>query len=104
MKECFVVEYYPVDKKSGYTRLITWIDREEYRSSKVDYYDRKNSMLKTLSFGVYEQYLGKYWRPDTMEMINHQTGKSTVLTFTDYKFKTGLTGNDFTKNSLKRAK
>lgn len=104
MNECFVVEYYPEDKKSGYTRLITWIDTVEYRSAKVDYYDRKDSKLKTLSFGKYQQYLGKYWRPDNMKMVNHQTGKSTSLTWNDYKFKTGLTDKDFSKNSLKRAK
>lgn len=104
MKECFVVESYPVDRKSGYTRLITWIDKEEYRSARVDYYDRKNSMLKTLTFGPYKKYLDKHWRPDNMKMVNHQTGKSTELSWTDYSFKTGLTDNDFTKNSLKRAK
>lgn len=104
MKECFVVESYPVDKKSGYTRLITWVDKEEYRSARVDYYDRKNSKLKTLTFGPYKKYLDKHWRPESMKMVNHQTGKSTDLSWTDYSFKTGLTNNDFTKNALKRAK
>ncbi|MBL7050508.1 MAG: outer membrane lipoprotein-sorting protein, partial [Nitrospira sp.] len=49
-QDCFVGESYPVDKKnSGYTRLLSWIDKKEYRTLRVEYYDRKNSHLKTLT-------------------------------------------------------
>jgi len=104
-QQCFVVEFYPIDKKnSGYTRQVTWIDRKEYRTLKVHYFDRKNSHLKTLTFTGYKKYLDEYWRPDEMNMIDHQTGKSTQLVFTNYKFRTGLKDRDFNKNSLKRAR
>ena len=104
-QECFVVELYPVDKKnSGYTRQTVWIDKKEYRSLKVEYFDRKKSHLKTLTFTGYKKYLDKYWRADEMHMVNHQNGKSTRLKFSDYKFQTGLTDKDFNKNSLKRVR
>ncbi len=101
---CFVVERFPKDEYSGYTRQIAWIDQTEYRVQKVDYYDRKESLLKTLTASGYTQYLGKFWRPSENLMVNHQTGKSTVLTWDNYKFQNGLSDNDFTKNSLKRAR
>jgi hypothetical protein len=104
-QECFVVEYYPVDKKnSGYTRQLTWLDKSEYRVWKVEYYDRKKSLLKTLTNKGYRQYLDKYWRADEMYMVNHQTGKSTKLIMTNYKFRTGLKDRDFNQNSLKRVR
>ncbi len=104
-QQCFVVEFYPVDKKnSGYTRRVTWIDKNEYRTLKVNYFDRKNSHLKTLTFTGYKNYLDRYWRADEMYMVNHQTGKSTQLVFANYKFRTGLKDRDFSKNSLKRAR
>jgi outer membrane lipoprotein-sorting protein len=104
-QESFVLERYPVDiKNSGYTQLVTWIDKKEYRPLKVEYFDRKNSHLKTLTFGGYEKYLDRYWRAETMKMINHQNGKSTDLVWSNYTFRTGLTDKDFTKNSLKRAR
>lgn len=103
-RDCFVVESYPQYKKSGYTRLINWIDKERYQPIKTDFYDRKNSLLKTLIYSGYKQYLNKYWRAGRMEITNHVTGKSTSLTFEKYKFKTGLTKSDFTRNSLKRAR
>jgi len=104
-QDCFVIERYPADKKnSGYTRQVTWIDKTEYRTLKVDFYDRKNSLLKTLTFKGYQRYLDRYWRPDEMHMVNHQNGKSTKLVLSNYKLRVGLKDRDFSKSSLKRAR
>jgi len=101
---CFVLEQYPVDKTSGYTRQVVWMDEKEYRPIKIDYYDRKKSLLKTLVSKNYAIYAEKYWRPLEMEMKNHQNGKSTKLIFKDYRFRAGLSEKDFTQASLKRAR
>ena len=100
----YIVERYPVDPKSGYTRQTLWYNKEEYRIHKIDYYDRKNDLLKTLTYHNYNQYLGKFWRAGEMFMVNHQTGKSTRALWKNYKFKAGLTERDFDINSLKRVK
>ena len=102
--DCFVMERYPVSKHSGYTRQVVWIDKGEYRPLKIDFYDRKKTLLKTLTFKDYKLYAGKHWRADEMFMINHQTGKSTLLQWKDYRFKTGLKDSDFSKNALKRVR
>jgi len=103
--QCFVVERYPVDRKnSGYKRQVSWIDKDKYRTWQVEYYDRKDALLKTLSMSDYKKYNEKFWRPAAMHMLNHQTGKSTELQFSDYRFNVGLTDDDFSKNSLKRVK
>ena len=102
--DCFVVEATPKYEDSGYTREILWIDKVRYISLKIDYYDRKNALLKTLSFKNHQQYLDKYWRPGEMLMVNQQNGKSTALTWANYQFKTGLTGRDFDQNTLQRAR
>jgi len=104
-QECFVVEFYPIDKKnSGYTKQVAWIDKKEYRTLKVQYYDRKESHFKTLTMTGYQQYLDQYWRPNEMYMVNHQNGKSTRLVFSNYEFRTGLEDNDFNQNSLRRVR
>jgi outer membrane lipoprotein-sorting protein len=103
-KDTFVIERYPQYRNSGYTRQVAWIDKQTWRPLKIEFYDRKNSLLKTLTYHGYKQYLGKYWRPDRMEMVNHQTGKSTTLLWTEYKFRNGFSKRDFDKNSLKRAR
>ena len=101
--QCFVMERYPVSKHSGYSRQIVWTDKIEYRPFRIDYYDRKSSLLKTLTWKHYKRYLNKHWRADEMFMLNHQSGKSTLLKWGEYKFRTGLKDSDFTQESLKRA-
>jgi hypothetical protein len=102
--DVFVYERYPVDEKSGYTRQVVWLDKEHYKQRKIEFYDRKDALLKTLLFTDYYQYLDRYWRAHDMYMENHQTGKSTRLLQTNFNFQAGLTDRDFDKNSLKRAR
>lgn len=103
-KATFLIERDPVDKYSGYSYQHLWIDKEEYIPVKIDFYDRKKSLLKTLVFQDYKQYKNKYWRADRMLMVNHQTGKSTLLTWSNYNFSPELSNADFSKNALKRAR
>ena len=102
--DCFVVERYPVYEHSGYTRQLAWVNKDRYVAEKIEFYDRKNDLLKTLANDGYKQYLEQYWRPNEMFMENHQTGKSTLLKWENYKFKNGLSDKDFSRNSLKRAR
>ncbi len=101
---CFVVERRPVDRRSGYGRELVWIDQDTYRFERIDYYDRRNDLMKRLVFSGYRLYLGRFWRAGQLEMRNLQNGKSTRLIFEDYKFRTGLSPNDFTRARLKRLK
>ena len=101
---CTVSERVPVDKKSGYRRQLVWQDKDELRLWKVEYYDRKDSHLKTLTLGDYRQYQDRYWQAGEMTMVNHLTGKSTVLTWTDYQFRTKLNERDFTRTGLQRVR
>lgn len=100
--KCHVIERTPAYKYSGYSKQVAWVDTQAYRVVKVEFYDRKQALLKTLTANGFRQYLGKHWRPDTMLMQNHQTGKSTTLQWSNYRFKSGLTERDFNKKSLAR--
>ncbi len=100
----FMVERDPVDPKSGYTRQVVWTDTEHYRIWKIEFYDRGDALLKTLTLADYNQYLEQYWRADTWEMTNHQTGKSTILKWSDFEFRVGFDDGDFDKNALAKAR
>ncbi len=101
---CFVVERYPQYKNSGYTKQIVWIDQQEYRPMRIDYFDRKDALLKTLRMTQYRQYLGQYWRAHHWRMENLQTGKTTDLVFSDFGFRLGLNENAFSSSRLKRVR
>ena len=102
--ECYVLQRIPTDRKSGYTKQIIWMDKAEYYPIKIDFYDRKKTLLKTLISSNYKLYKDKFWRAHLMEMKNHQTGKSTDLIWDNIQFDKSYKDSDFSKNSLKRIK
>lgn len=74
------IERYPVDKESGYARQVVWMDKEFMNPVKIEYYDRKNELLKVAVFEAYKK-IGKHWRFGTIRMDNVQTKKKSVLTW-----------------------
>ena len=99
---CTVTEQFPLDEKSGYSRKVIWQDTVELRTWKMELYDRRGSHLKTLTFVNYQQYLDRFWRADEQTMVNHLTGASTVLHWTDFLFGTSLDEGEFTQTALRR--
>ncbi|MCZ6619949.1 MAG: outer membrane lipoprotein-sorting protein [Gammaproteobacteria bacterium] len=102
-RQCFVVQRQAVDKYSGYSKQIVWLDTGEFRIHKIEYFDRRGDLLKTLTVQGYRQPDGRHWKADRMFMQNHQTRKSTELVWRNYRFATGLSEErDFSTNSLLR--
>ena len=101
---CTVTEQFPLDDKSGYSRKVIWQDTDERRTWKMELYDRRDSHLKTLIFSDYEQYLDRFWRAGEQTMVNHLTGASTVLHWTDFQFGSGLEDGEFTQTALRRVR
>lgn len=99
---CFVLERRPRYSDSGYSRQVVWLDKDEYRLVKIEYYDRRSDLQKTLTISAYREYLGRFWRAHELRMINHQTQKGTLLSFGEYAFATGLTDQDFDPSALDR--
>lgn len=99
---CDVVERFPRYENSGYTRQISWVDTTDYQIRKIEFYDRRGSLLKELIFEDYRKYADKYWRAHRLVMKNVQTNKSTDLVYGEYKFNVGLTDKDFVKGRLSR--
>jgi hypothetical protein len=97
-----VVERYPKDPNSGYTKIVTWVNQSNTQTVKQEFFDRKGSPLKIQYNNKIKQYMGKFWRPNEIIMENLQTRKKTVLIFEEWKFQQGLKESFFTKRSLER--
>ncbi|PHS51660.1 MAG: outer membrane lipoprotein-sorting protein [Lutibacter sp.] len=103
-QDSYKIERYPISKNSGYKRNIVWLNKANYRVEKIEYYDRKDTLLKTLSLSNYKLYLSKHWRANTLKMVNYQNGKETLLVFSERKFGVNLKKADFSQNALRRAR
>ena len=100
----FVLQQIPTDNDSGYSKQIIWVDKEHYRLLKVEFYDRKGSLLKELVNYEFTLFLDRYWRPMRTEMFNEQNGKSTELVTHQLNFNSGLSENDFNQGTLKNVR
>ena len=96
-----VIERFPRYENSGYTKQKSWIDQEIYQVRKVEFYDRKEALLKTLILSDYRDYDG-VWRAHSLKMVNAQSGKETELVYDDFSFKNGLDAKDFEQGVLTR--
>ena len=101
---CTVTEQFPLDEQSSYSRKVIWQDHGELRIWRMELYDRRDSHLKTLTFVNYQQYLDRYWRAEEQTMVNHLTGASTVLRWTDFRFGTSIDESEFTQTALRRVR
>ena len=99
---CHLIEATPKNKKSGYSKRIIYVDTDELLYQSVKFYNRRGDLEKELHFKGYQKYLDKFWRADTLEMTNLQTGKSTVIAWENYQFQTNLSLNDFRPEKLAR--
>ncbi len=97
------VERIPTDPESGYSRQVVSFDEVTKRIEEIVYFDHDGELLKTLRLGSYRLYAERFWRPSEMEMVNHQTGKTTVLVWDDYRFGVGLSPHDFNRSRLSEA-
>jgi Outer membrane lipoprotein-sorting protein len=77
-RAAWVIERYPVDPRSGYSKQIVWYDKEYMGPVRIDYFDRKQELLKTSIFDEYKKY-DRWWRPGRIRVENVQTKKSSVL-------------------------
>ena len=102
-ESCYLLNRYPLDPESGYSRQLLYVDTQHYRIYQIDYFDRKISLQKTLQKNEYQQF-GRFWRARNWVMKNHQTNKSTVLLWHDRILASGLSEKEFTANTMARTR
>ena len=98
---CHVFERVPVDESSGYSKQVVYADVDHFRIQRVEYYDRKGELSKTLDKENYEAF-GNFWRAQRWTMTNHLNGKMTIVQWGDREFGLGLSDADFDRGSLAR--
>lgn len=92
-------ERFPTDPKSGYTRQVVWSDQEYLGPVKIEYYDRKNELLKVAEYGEFRD-VGGFWAPERVHVKNVQTRKESKLLVTNRQVGVELDPNLFLSHAL----
>ena len=102
-----VIEALPSDEKlqkdSGYSKTISWVDPVREVALKTDFYDREGVLAKRLQNSQLETVGGRHrWK--VWEMSDLKRGHRTVLTFEERKINQGLDDSLFTVRFLERGR
>ena len=100
-KDCYVLEKIPNYANRGYKKIKNWINKDKKLVLRQDFFDRKSSLLKIMTFEGHKQY-GATWRSQKIAVENLQTKKKSILDFTSRKMKAGLAADLFTERNLQR--
>lgn len=98
---CDVIDRMPVDTHSAYSRQRVWADQQARRVLRIEYFDRRGTLLKTFTAENFQLYSDRHWRPMQVAMHNQQTGNETILSYRSIRFGNGLSDENFHRNTLK---
>jgi hypothetical protein len=93
-RDTYRLERVPIDTNSGYARQIVWLDKQYQNPLRIEYYDRKNALLKIATLDGYQQF-GKLWRAGSITMENVQTKKKSILAWGNRQLGLKLPGSEF---------
>jgi outer membrane lipoprotein-sorting protein len=98
-RPCYKIEAVPRDPGYVYSRRVAWIDKENFLILKGEFYDKQGKLLKRFHATEIEVIDG-IPTPKRLEMVNVQTGHSTVLELSNIRYNTGLSDDLFTQREL----
>ncbi|MBF0160035.1 MAG: outer membrane lipoprotein-sorting protein [Magnetococcales bacterium] len=93
-----------VRSSSGYSKRITWVDRESCLALKTDYWDEAGQMMKSILASQIKlvDEIGHKWQFMHVEASNQQSSHRTMLNFDHYAANQGLTDELFTPQAMER--
>lgn len=107
-RDCYVIESTPKDAQvgtnTGYSKRISWVDKESFVALRIEIYDSSGQLLKKLSEEDVQRVDSNNNRYQPMKLIaeNVQTGHKTIIEFKNFKANVGIGDDVFTARSLDR--
>lgn len=102
--EFYILELTPKPGvKKDYSRLKMWVRKDNFVSTKIEYYDKKGDLWKVLERRRIVK-IGDYWTAKEMEMKDLKENHSTKMIQEKVEFDTGLSDKIFTPRYLRRTR
>ena len=82
-QECWVIEAVPsnseTERSSGYARRVLWVRKDIYFTVRIDFYNRRNVLIKTQTNHDLVNIRGRLWRCQKTLMNNLEKDHKTLL-------------------------
>ena len=98
-RDCYVIESIPLDPNYQYSRMVQWIDRENFITYQIELYDRRGNQVKLLEILEFRDVQGRI-SPILTRMTNVQAGTSTSLMVVNLRYDDNIPEGVFTSNYL----
>lgn len=106
--DCYVVESIPKNDATksdfGYARKITWVRKDNFLETKVEYYDLANQLFRTQHVTEHKliEPAAQRWMAMHREMTNWQTNHRTVFKFDKVESGVAVSDDQFSTRYLER--
>lgn len=97
----WVIESVPNKSGEIFSKKYVWVRKDCFVSERVEFYDKLGKLHREMKASDIRQIDG-FWTIGKMEIKNVQTGHSTEIVFTDWKYNAALDSKMFSVNSLER--
>ena len=98
-KNCYVIESNPKDTNYQYSKMIQWVDKDNFVTYKVELYDKKGTQVKLLEILELREVQGRL-PPVVTRMTTLAAGTSTSLNVDALKYDDPIPEGVFTTNYL----
>jgi len=98
-RDCYVIESIPRDAGFQYSRMIQWIDRENYVPHRVELFDRRGTLVKVLEVLELREVQGRVSAVST-RMSTLAAGTSTTINVMELRYDSPIPEGVFTTNFL----
>jgi outer membrane lipoprotein-sorting protein len=96
---CYVIESVPRDSSYQYGKMIQWIDKANGISYRIELYDKKGALAKTLESSAVKNFQGRL-TPTLTKMTTVAAGTSTTITIEILKYDDPIPEGVFTARYL----
>jgi outer membrane lipoprotein-sorting protein len=97
--ECYVIQSVPKDASYQYAKMISWIDKSTKVSHRLEGYDKRGNLVKTLEPSAFKDVQG-YLTPLQMKVSSVAEGTSTTVYTDIIKYNDPIPDSVFTTTYL----
>jgi len=96
---CYVIQSVPKDSSYQYSKMIQWVIKDSKIITKIELYDKKNALVKTVEMSGIKEIQGRATVTIT-KITTHAAGTSTTINMDIVKYDDNIPEKVFTTEYL----